>query len=205
MTQHPPPLPPPTQSHTPYIYFLTGGDGWVLNCRKCCWTRFGVKFSGMTMNTLASSFLYAFSPLISIVPSLPLMSSAQRSRVLSFFSYPRNWDSPTPLAAGECASPPFDPTRGGGGGHSEHSLAGEGLGESQCRRRDIHCGALYLQVLCGHQGLGWPCLFFTSSINQLIMMLRWPISFNFYQGRIWPWSGWGVEKGIIVLYIWPWW
>jgi hypothetical protein len=30
-------------------------------------------------------------------------------RVLSFFSSRRNWDSPTPLAAGECAPPPFGP------------------------------------------------------------------------------------------------
>jgi hypothetical protein len=54
-------------------------------------------------------------------------------RVLSFFSV-----SPTPLAAGKCgAPPPFGP------GGRAHSLAGEGLGESQFRRGDIHCGALY--------------------------------------------------------------
>jgi len=35
-------------------------------------------------------------------------------RVLSFFSSRRNRDSPTPLAAGECAPPPFGP----GGGHT---------------------------------------------------------------------------------------
>jgi hypothetical protein len=59
-------------------------------------------------------------------------------RVLRFFSSRRNWNSPTPLAAGECAPPPFGP------GGREHSLAGEGLGEPQFRRGDIHCGALYL-------------------------------------------------------------
>jgi hypothetical protein len=37
-----------------------------------------------------------------------------RGRVLSFFSNRRNWSSPTPLAAGECAPPPF----GRGGGHT---------------------------------------------------------------------------------------
>ncbi len=46
------------------------------------------------------------------------------SRVLSFFSSRLNWDSPTSLAAGECAPHPF--VRGGGG--RAHSLAEEGLG-----------------------------------------------------------------------------
>jgi hypothetical protein len=32
----------------------------------------------------------------------------------------------------------------GGGGGKAHTLAGEGLGESQLRRGDIHCGALYI-------------------------------------------------------------
>jgi hypothetical protein len=50
-------------------------------------------------------------------------------RVLSFFSSRRNWDSPTPLAAGECAPPPpFGP------GGREHSPAAKGVGESQFRR-----------------------------------------------------------------------
>ncbi len=49
-----------------------------------------------------------------------------------------NWDSPTPLAAGECAPPPFGP------GGRAHSLAAKGVGESQFQRGDIHCGALYI-------------------------------------------------------------
>jgi hypothetical protein len=49
-------------------------------------------------------------------------------RVLSFFSSRRNWDSPTPLAAGECAPPPFGP------GGREHSPAAKGVGESQFQR-----------------------------------------------------------------------
>ncbi len=53
-------------------------------------------------------------------------------RVLSFFYSRRNWDSPTPLAAGECASPPFGP-----GGRRARSLAGEGVEESQFRREDM--------------------------------------------------------------------
>jgi hypothetical protein len=55
--------------------------------------------------------------------------------VLSFFSSRRNWDSPNPSPAGECAPPVLE-----GGAHS---LAREGLGESQFRRGDIHCGTLY--------------------------------------------------------------
>jgi hypothetical protein len=43
----------------------------------------------------------------------------------------------------ECP-PPLVP--GGGGG--AHSLAREGVGESQFRRWDIHCGTLYIYVLC---------------------------------------------------------
>jgi hypothetical protein len=62
--------------------------------------------------------------------------------VLSYFSSRRNWDSPTPSPAGECAPLPLVP---GGGAHS---LAREGLGESQFRRGDLHCGTLYMCVLC---------------------------------------------------------
>jgi hypothetical protein len=39
---------------------------------------------------------------------------------------------------------PLTPVLGGG----THSLAREGLGEPQFRRRDIHCGTLYVYVLC---------------------------------------------------------
>jgi hypothetical protein len=56
-------------------------------------------------------------------------------RVLSFFSSRRNWDSPTPSPAGS--------------GRRAHSLAREGLGESQFRRGDIHFGTIYIYVLCG--------------------------------------------------------
>ncbi len=67
-------------------------------------------------------------------------SSAHRvGRVLSFFSCRRNWDSPIPSTAGECAPPTF-----GSGG--PHSLAGEGVGESQFRPGDIHCDTL--QYMC---------------------------------------------------------
>jgi hypothetical protein len=53
-------------------------------------------------------------------------------RMLSFLPSRRNWDSPNPSPAGECAPPPLVP---GGGAHL---LAREGMGESQFRRGDIH-------------------------------------------------------------------
>ncbi len=66
-------------------------------------------------------------------------------RVLSFFSSRRNWDSPNPSPAGECSPLPLVP---GGGAHSLATEEGGG-GESQFRRGDIHCGTLYMCVLCG--------------------------------------------------------
>jgi hypothetical protein len=45
-------------------------------------------------------------------------------RVLSFFFSRGNWNSPTLLAAGQCAPQPF------GTGGEDTLLAGEGLGES---------------------------------------------------------------------------
>ncbi len=64
-------------------------------------------------------------------------------RVLSFYSSRRNWDSPDPSPAGEYAPPPF-----GTGGRG--TLAGEkGGGRVPILTRDIHCGTLYIYVLCG--------------------------------------------------------
>jgi hypothetical protein len=63
-------------------------------------------------------------------------------RVLSFFSSRRNWDSPTPHP--QASVPPHRLVPRGGA----HSLAREGVGESQFRRGDILCGTLYIYVLC---------------------------------------------------------
>jgi hypothetical protein len=66
-------------------------------------------------------------------------------RVLSFFSSRWSWDSPNPSPAGECAPPSI---RGGGA----HSLAREGLRESQFQWGDILYTVvlcLYMYVLCG--------------------------------------------------------
>ncbi len=56
-----------------------------------------------------------------------------------------DWDSPTPSPASECAPIPLV------SGGRAHSLAKEGVGESQLhqfQRGDIHCGTLYMSVLC---------------------------------------------------------
>ncbi len=74
--------------------------------------------------------------------STPPVATLHRvGRVLSFFSSRRNKDSPNPSPAGECPPGPF---LGGGA----HSLAREGLRGSQFRRGHIHCGTLYIYVLC---------------------------------------------------------
>ncbi len=64
-------------------------------------------------------------------------SEAQSRQSAKRFSIRWNWDSPTPLAAGECAPPPCCP------GGRAHSLAAKRVGESQFQRGNIDCGALY--------------------------------------------------------------
>jgi len=64
--------------------------------------------------------------------------AAQSRQSAKRFSSRWNCDSPTPLAAGECAPPPFGP------GGRAHSLAAKGVGEYKFQRGDIHCGALYI-------------------------------------------------------------
>ena len=78
---------------------------------------------------------FEHDPAMERIGRLPETQSRQSAKL---FSSRRNWVSPTSLAAGECALPPFSL-----GGRTP-SFAGEGLGESQCRRGDIYCGALYI-------------------------------------------------------------
>jgi hypothetical protein len=58
----------------------------------------------------------AFCPLCSVLLQPQIRQSAKR------FSSRWNWDYPTPLAAGECAPPPFGP------GGRAHSFAAKGVG-----------------------------------------------------------------------------
>ncbi len=90
-------------------------------------------------------------------------------RVLSFFSSRRNWNSPTSIAAGECAPLPL--VLGGGA----HSLAGEGLGEPQSDE------GTYTVVLCKYKYFvdififslweNWECFYSTCTL--LIKMFQY--------------------------------
>jgi hypothetical protein len=55
----------------------------------------------------------------------------------------RNWDSPTPLAASECALPPGQK----GGGHTRLRLKGWGSPNSDDWRKSV---ALYLLCACNY-------------------------------------------------------
>ncbi len=57
------------------------------------------------------------------------------------FSSRRNWDSPNPSPAGECA-PPLCFRGKGGGGQRNTRWRERGVGRVQFRRGDIHCGTL---------------------------------------------------------------
>jgi hypothetical protein len=61
--------------------------------------------------------------------SEPGTLTAQSRQSAKLFSSRRNWDSPNPLPAGECAPPPLVP------GGEAYSQAREGVEESQFRRR----------------------------------------------------------------------
>jgi hypothetical protein len=90
--------------------------------------KFSILTSSLNVQYCTTNFLCAFHRV---------------DRVLSFFSSRPIWDSPTNSPAGDCGPPPV-----GLGGGGAHSLAGEGEGESQFREEGIHCGTLYICVLC---------------------------------------------------------
>ncbi len=77
-----------------------------------------------------------------------------------------NWDSPTPLAASECALPPVP--KGGGA----HSPAAKGVGESQLQRLEKR---LALCLLCG---VGDPCYFGADPDPYLWLMDQDPDPFS---------------------------
>ncbi len=58
----------------------------------------------------------------------------------------RNWDSPNPFLASECSPPPRNR------GEGAHQPAGGGLGGVPIPTRGIHCGTLYMYVLCSKGG-----------------------------------------------------
>ncbi len=99
-------------------------------------------------------------------------STHRVGRVLSFFSSRRNWDSPNATPHPQASVPaPHHPVLGGGA----HLLAREGLGESQFRRGDIHCGTLYIYVLCASTSrLKQPLEQLVNSYSEHLHMSSWP-------------------------------
>jgi hypothetical protein len=76
---------------------------------------------------------------------ISLRAQAQSRQSAKLFLQSSELRLPHPSAAGACAPPPLVP---GGRGTP---ASGKGVGESQFQRGDIHCGTLYLYVLCGHK------------------------------------------------------
>ncbi len=116
---------------------------------KSCWDMANALESSSNSNQIISwwNFLavllfYFMVMFIVLYSSITVIHRV--GRVLSFFSSRWYWDSPNPSPAGECAPPPLVP------GGVAHSLAREGVGESQFRRGDthVHCGTLYMYVHC---------------------------------------------------------
>jgi hypothetical protein len=130
-------------------------------------------YRDLLCNSRAQLCLYSAIPVL--YPSLPVQFSCSitsynvpNPRHASSVLYPlyprhhrvgrvlsrRNWDSPNPSPAGECPPPP-PPVLGRG----EHSLAREGLGESD-EGTYVHYGTLCIYVLCARQScalLQIPC------------------------------------------------
>jgi hypothetical protein len=76
------------------------------------------------------------------------MHIAQSRQSAKLFVQSSELGLPNPQA--RVPPPPHPPVLGGGA----HSLARDGLGESQLRRGDIHCGTFYIYVLCGRKEAG---------------------------------------------------
>ncbi len=68
------------------------------------------------------ALLFPAHPFPSTTPPVYNQLLSQSRQSAKRFSSRRNWDSPTPLAAGKCAPPPF----GTGGGHTGLRLKGWG-------------------------------------------------------------------------------
>ncbi len=92
------------------------------------------------------SFLHGKFYTVSVTYVIPFnfgSGSQRRQSAKLFFLQSSELKLPHPLSRRRVCPPPHPLVRG-----RAHSLAGEGLGESQFRRGDIHCGALYIKVLC---------------------------------------------------------
>jgi hypothetical protein len=89
-----------------------------------------------------------FGPLVDRSPQNPRTCKAtiraQSRQSAKLFLQSSELGLPRPLPRRRVC--PLPPVLGGGA----YSLAREGLGESQLRRGDIHCGTLYIYVLCAY-------------------------------------------------------
>ncbi len=84
-----------------------------------------------------------YGPLL-LLENFQIHSTVHRVyRVLSFFSSLRNWDSPNPSPAGECAPPP------GSGGRSTHAGESGGGRVPIPTRGHTLWYSLCIYVLCG--------------------------------------------------------
>jgi hypothetical protein len=100
------------------------------NCRTYRKYLLVVKFS---MMTYANYFYYLF------------YDNTQSRQSNKLFLKSSELGLPQPLIRRRVCPPP--PVLGGGA----HSLAREGLGESQLQRKDIHWGTLYIRSLCDNR------------------------------------------------------
>jgi hypothetical protein len=99
--------------------------------------------SGTGTSELLKEFHWSQSGVSRGILLIQFWGGAQSRQSAKLFSSRRNWDSPSPSPAGECAPPPFS-----SGGRGTLTAAREGVGESQFQRGDIHCGTLYMYVIC---------------------------------------------------------
>jgi hypothetical protein len=107
--------------------------------------RHSTNYSILTVRTILSdtTVYCSIGAIIGVVVRDELNTSLHRvGKVLSFSPVVGIGTPPTPHPHASVPPPPLVP----GGG--VHSLAIEGVGESQFRRVDIHCGTLYIYVLC---------------------------------------------------------
>ncbi len=127
-------------------------DGRQADCKDVFLTTSGysgVRESGVGMNKLGSGEFVNRPKWFRVVSNSGILWHACYSwdhrvgRVQSFSPVVGIGTPPTPHPQ-VCVPPPP-----GSGGEGAHSLAREGGRESQFRRGDIHCGTVYIYVLCG--------------------------------------------------------
>ncbi len=107
--------------------------GMQIACRKFPFFRFFSTACRMFLSK-QKEFYGRACLLLYLCPLRFVVSIRHRAdRALGLFSSRPNWDPPTPSPTTECASPPPPLWFRGGG---THSLAGEGVGESQFGRGD---------------------------------------------------------------------